>query len=139
MALNIVTNGFLLTCHMGVLSLLFVSEESWTLYCVYLLQVLGDGAGSIAVLLAQRGVTDLEFILDEGTVVTQGVVAGINTPVALYRIVSHTFCLSVIGLRVGVTEKGFLSLNLSVTSLGGHSSMALGQTSIGILSTALSR
>ena len=41
--------------------------------------------------------------------------------------------------RVGSSEKGYLSLELSVRSPGGHSSMPHQTSSIGILSQALIR
>ncbi|MBU7021494.1 MAG: M20 family peptidase [Theionarchaea archaeon] len=80
------------------------------------------GASSIAELLRERGVT-LEYVLDEGGSGTIGVVPGVSVPVAL----------------VGVAEKGYISLELSVRSEGGHSSMPPRETAAGILSTAISR
>jgi acetylornithine deacetylase/succinyl-diaminopimelate desuccinylase-like protein len=41
--------------------------------------------------------------------------------------------------RVGVAEKGYIIVELSVTTLGGHSSMPPKETSIGILAQAVSR
>jgi carboxypeptidase PM20D1 len=81
-----------------------------------------DGAHAIAVLLQGRGV-ELEMVLDEGGVITEGVLAGIATAVAL----------------IGVAEKGFATIELKVGGAGGHSSMPPPQSAIGILSAAITR
>ena len=78
------------------------------------------GAANIARLLYSRGV-ELEYILDEGGAVTYGIVPRVSAPVAL----------------IGIAEKGYLSIELTVHSQGGHSSMPPQQTAIGILSTAI--
>ncbi|XP_074661789.1 N-fatty-acyl-amino acid synthase/hydrolase PM20D1.2-like [Tubulanus polymorphus] len=80
------------------------------------------GAANIARLFKSQGVK-LEFLLDEGMMVTDGIMPGIKRPVAI----------------VGVTEKGMLTLNLSVTTAGGHSSMPPRETGIGILAAAINR
>lgn len=80
------------------------------------------GAQRIAALLKQRGVR-LEFALDEGLAVTEGIVPRVKRPVAM----------------VGIAEKGYLCLELSVESSGGHSSMPPSATAIGILSAAITR
>ncbi|MEM6264436.1 MAG: M20/M25/M40 family metallo-hydrolase, partial [Bacteroidota bacterium] len=79
------------------------------------------GAKAIAELLSTRGVK-AKFVLDEGMVVTEGVVPGIEVPAPL----------------IGISEKGFATLELTVKGEGGHSSMPPPQTSIGILSKAIS-
>ncbi len=79
------------------------------------------GAARIASVLKQRGV-ELAYVLDEGGIVTDAV-AAVGAPVAL----------------VGVAEKGFVSLQLSVRTQGGHSSMPPEKTAIGILATAIDR
>ena len=79
-----------------------------------------QGAAKIAQLLKSRNV-ELEFVLDEGGLVSDGVIAGLDLPVAL----------------VGVAEKGYLSLELSVEAEGGHSSMPPENSAIGILSQAI--
>lgn len=78
------------------------------------------GAQQIAKLLNERGVK-VEFTLDEGMAVTERVVPGIEKDVAL----------------IGIAEKGYLSLELSVNVEGGHSSMPEKETAIGLLSEAL--
>ena len=78
------------------------------------------GARAAAALLEQRKV-QLDYVLDEGGVVVQGVIAGVRKPVALVR----------------TAEKGYLSLELSVSGTGGHSSAPTRPTTIGILARAL--
>ncbi len=79
-----------------------------------------NGAKKIAELLKERGISP-EFSLDEGMSVNEGIVPGIEGPVAL----------------IGIAEKGYLSLELSVTTQGGHSSTPPAETSIGLLSSAI--
>ncbi|KAM8975461.1 N-fatty-acyl-amino acid synthase/hydrolase PM20D1 [Pelodytes ibericus] len=80
------------------------------------------GAMKIVEKIQSQGVK-LEFVLDEGLAVLDGVIQGVSKPVAL----------------VGTTEKGSISLNLSVDLPPGHSSMPPRESSIGILSAAVSR
>ena len=83
------------------------------------------GAVAIATLFKQRGI-HLQFVLDEGLLITDGLLAGLTAPAAL----------------VGVAEKGYLSVQLGATATPGHSSMPPpgAQTSaIGMLSAALTR
>lgn len=79
-----------------------------------------SGASQIAALLRSRGVT-LRYVLDEGSAITHGIVPGVAPPVAL----------------IGVAEKGYASIQLSVTTPGGHSSMPPPETAIGILAAAV--
>jgi len=78
------------------------------------------GAAQIAALLHSRGV-ELEYVLDEGLSITEGIVPNVSKPVAL----------------VGIAEKGYVSIKLTVQSEGGHSSMPPKHTAIGILSKAI--
>ena len=80
------------------------------------------GAAKIAELLGERNV-ELEYVLDEGLAITDGVLPDISKPVAL----------------IGIADKGYLSLELSVEVESGHSSMPPRQTAIGVLSAAVSR
>jgi carboxypeptidase PM20D1 len=80
------------------------------------------GARQIAALLASRGVR-LEMVLDEGGVIGDGVLPGVPSPVAM----------------VGIAEKGFLSLELSTQTSGGHSSLPPRESAVGILAGALAR
>jgi carboxypeptidase PM20D1 len=81
-----------------------------------------DGAAKIAGLLQSRGV-DLEYVLDEGLNIFNGIVPGISAPVAL----------------IGVAEKGYLTLQLTAESPGGHSSAPPEHTAITVISRALQR
>ncbi|KAM5179954.1 N-fatty-acyl-amino acid synthase/hydrolase PM20D1 [Mantella aurantiaca] len=65
----------------------------------------------------------LVFVVDEGLAVLDGVIQGVKRPVAL----------------VGTTEKGSITINLTVNQPPGHSSMPPAETSIGILAAAVSR
>lgn len=80
------------------------------------------GASEIGRILAERGI-ELEFLLDEGLPVVEELIEGIKSPVAL----------------VAVAEKGYLSLELSILTEGGHSSVPQGKTSIARLGEALHR
>jgi carboxypeptidase PM20D1 len=82
----------------------------------------GNGAAKIAELLHERKV-ELEYVLDEGLAVTDGIFPDVSRPVAL----------------VGVAEKGFVSVELSAEAESGHSSMPPRQTAIGVLSAAINR
>jgi carboxypeptidase PM20D1 len=82
------------------------------------------GVVQIVALLKQRGVK-LDWVLDEGLAVTQGVMPGVQQPVAL----------------IGLAEKGSVSLKLTATAPPGHSSMppGPGQGAVGRLAAALAR
>lgn len=80
------------------------------------------GAGAIAAVL-QKQHPQLELVLDEGGLIKADGVAGLTQPVAL----------------VGVSEKGYLSLELSATGAGGHSSMPPALTSVGRVAAAVAR
>ena len=81
-----------------------------------------SGAAKIAALLSSRNV-ELEYILDEGLNIFSGVIAGLDPPAAL----------------IGIAEKGYLSLQLSVETAAGHSSMPPEHSAIGILTDALQK
>lgn len=83
----------------------------------------GDkGAGKIAALLKERGVR-LAFTLDEGMVIVQGLMPGIEDPIAF----------------IALAEKGYLTLTLTATTEGGHSSIPPKTTAIGKIARAVSR
>lgn len=79
-----------------------------------------DGALQIATYLKSQGVK-LEFLVDEGTVIFKDAVPGMKVPYAV----------------IGVAEKGYITVELSVHTSGGHSSMPPPETSIGIMSKAV--
>ncbi|MDM0111050.1 M20 family peptidase [Variovorax sp. J22R133] len=86
-------------------------------------EVLGKrGAGAIAELLKSRGVR-LEWVLDEGLLVTEGVLPGLNMPAAL----------------IGLAEKGYGTFFLSLDMAPGHSSMPPGKSAIGTMSAGLAK
>ena len=80
------------------------------------------GATAMAKLLQSRGVK-LDFILDEGLLITDGIIKGVDQPVAV----------------IGVAEKGYVTLNVSANATPGHSSLPPRDTAIGSLSAALVR
>ncbi|XP_008498902.2 N-fatty-acyl-amino acid synthase/hydrolase PM20D1 isoform X1 [Calypte anna] len=80
------------------------------------------GGLQIAALLESRGVK-LSFLLDEGSAVLDGIIAGVKKPVAV----------------IAITEKGSITLNFTVEKDPGHSSFPPKETSIGILAAAMSR
>ncbi len=80
----------------------------------------GQGAITTAALLKSRNI-EAEFVLDEGGIITLDKMPGITKPLAL----------------LGTSEKGYLSVELTVEEAGGHSSMPAEETSIDILSKAL--
>ncbi len=82
------------------------------------------GAAKIAALLKGRNV-HLNFVIDEGLLVLDGVVPGIKQPVAM----------------IGVAEKGYLSVVLKFSATPGHSSMPpkQGTSAIAMMSAALKR
>lgn len=82
------------------------------------------GAARIAALLKERGVR-LDFVLDEGLLILDGVMPGLAKPAAL----------------IGVAEKGYMSVVLNVSATPGHSSMPppKGTSAIAMMSAALTR
>ena len=83
-------------------------------------EVAGTGAAAIATRLTERGQRPL-FVLDEGMAVTRGIVPGLSRDVAL----------------LGVAEKGFLTVELSASTQGGHSSMPPAESAIGKVARAV--
>jgi len=80
------------------------------------------GAFAVAELLRSRNIK-AEMVLDEGMLVTEGIMTGLAAPAAL----------------IGVAEKGYLTLELTASAVPGHSSMPPSETAIGTLSAALAR
>ena len=79
-----------------------------------------DGAKKIAAALKARQLR-FEYILDEGMLITEGMVPGVDAPVAL----------------IGVAEKGYATVQMTVQATPGHSSMPPHKTAIGMMSSAL--
>lgn len=82
------------------------------------------GSDVLARTLAERGV-ELEYVWDEGGC-TVGDGARFGAPGTPY-------------IAIELSEKGYVDLELTVRSAGGHSSNPFGGTSLGILSQAVSR
>lgn len=82
----------------------------------------GYGAERIAEHLRHAGVY-ADLLLDEGGVITAGVVDGLRQPVA----------------TIMLGEKGYATVRLSVTEVGGHSSMPGKQTAVGRIARAVGR
>ena len=82
------------------------------------------GAAKIAAVLKERKV-HLDFVIDEGLMVLDGVLPGLSKPAAV----------------IGVAEKGYLSVVLKMSATPGHSSVPpkKGTSAIAMMSAALSR
>lgn len=79
-----------------------------------------EGAAEVAKYFESQGVT-FDYVMDEGGAVLEGMIADIEQPVAI----------------IGVSEKGYVNLVLTVNAPGGHSSQPPEQTALGILSRAI--
>lgn len=79
-----------------------------------------DGASEIAKFFKQNDIS-FEYALDEGLLVTKGIMPNIVKPVSF----------------VGLAEKGYLSLELVAKHSGGHSSMPHSRCAISILAKAI--
>ena len=83
-------------------------------------EVGGSGAQAVAAHLKGKGVR-LAFVLDEGGVVADGIMKGLDAPAAM----------------IGISEKGYLSVQVTARGDGGHSSMPPPRSALGLLSEAL--
>jgi carboxypeptidase PM20D1 len=83
-----------------------------------------QGAQALAAQFKQRGIR-LGLVLDEGLVITEGILPGLKQPLAL----------------IGLAEKGSTTLRLTANAKPGHSSMppAAGGSAIGMLAAAVAR
>jgi carboxypeptidase PM20D1 len=80
----------------------------------------GSGAAAASEYFRSHNIK-FDSVLDEGSVIFDETFAGVKGSKAL----------------IGIAEKGFLNLELSVNSEGGHSSMPPRETAVGILSNAI--
>lgn len=80
------------------------------------------GAVKIAALLKSRGISP-DYVLDEGMVITDGIMPGVSSRVGL----------------IGIAEKGFMSVEITAKGEGGHSSMPPRETTVGILCKAITK
>jgi carboxypeptidase PM20D1 len=83
-------------------------------------EVGGEGAKAIAKYFLEQNI-QFEFILDEGGVITDGIIPGTTQPIAL----------------IGVAEKGIVNFRFTVKGEGGHSSQPPTHTAAGILARAI--
>jgi len=81
-----------------------------------------DGARRIAQWFRQHQIR-LGFAMDEGLLITHGMVPGVKKPVAL----------------IGMAEKGYLTLKLTAKGQPGHTSMPPPRSAIGLVSEAITR
>eukprot|EP00045_Choanoeca_perplexa_P010283 m.103480 g.103480 ORF g.103480 m.103480 type:complete len:518 (-) comp15223_c0_seq20:156-1709(-) len=84
-----------------------------------------DGAQAMGVYLKQRNM-EVEFLLDEGLPISDGLIGGVNRPIAL----------------IGVGEKGFLTLEMTAelpVDAAGHAARPPKTQAITILSQAIDR
>lgn len=82
-----------------------------------------QGAKAVAALLARRGAA-VDFVLDEGGLIGEGMAPGVEAPVAV----------------VATAEKGAANVELSVRNTGpAHSSAPARETPVGVLAHALAR
>jgi len=81
------------------------------------------GAQELAKVLVSRGVKRLDFVLDEGFPVIEYAALCADKKIAM----------------IGVTEKGSLTLELSVAGSPGHSSLPPSESPIGILASAVAK
>lgn len=79
-----------------------------------------DGAARVAKYFEEKGIT-FDYVMDEGGVVTEGMMDDLEQPLAV----------------IGVSEKGYVNLVLTVDAPGGHSSQPPEQSAVGILSRAI--
>ena len=86
-------------------------------------EVGGTGARALKQTLVSRGIKGPALVIDEGGAIVPGSLVGSGGTVAL----------------VGASEKGFLSLQLSVKGAGGHSSAPPAHSAIGQLAMAITR
>ncbi|WNC68763.1 M20 family peptidase [Thalassotalea nanhaiensis] len=79
-----------------------------------------QGAKKVAEYFQQQGVS-FEFVLDEGGLITEGMINIVDQPLAI----------------IGIAEKGFMNIRLIAERPGGHSSMPPENTGPGILAQAI--
>lgn len=79
-----------------------------------------EGAKQVADQMADDGI-EVAAVYDEGLVITDGIVPGIDGPVAL----------------VGISERGYLTVEIEATAEGGHASMPPDELAVARLAEAI--
>lgn len=82
-----------------------------------------EGAKHIADVLEQRGLKKIAFVLDESAPITPNIFPGIKDNTAL----------------IGIAQKGFVSLELAINTVGGHSSQPPEESNIVALAKAVTK
>ncbi|MCV0349620.1 MAG: M20 family peptidase [Nitratireductor sp.] len=82
-----------------------------------------EGARYIAEVLEKRGIERFAFVMDESAPLVPGLFPGLPDNTAL----------------IGIAQKGFVSLELAINGVGGHSSQPPEESNIGILAKAITR
>ncbi|MFG1592151.1 M20 family peptidase [Halobacteriovorax sp. CON-3] len=82
-----------------------------------------EGAKHAADLLEKRGIKKVAFVLDESAPITPGIFPGIKDNTAL----------------IGIAQKGYVSLEMKIDNVGGHSSQPPKEANIVILADAVSK
>ncbi|MEQ1739873.1 MAG: M20 family peptidase [Methyloglobulus sp.] len=82
-----------------------------------------EGVNHIVKTLESRGIKEIAFVLDEGLPLAPGLFPGVSAPIAL----------------LGIAEKGYVSLELKVDGVGGHSAAPPANSNIGILAQAITK
>ena len=83
----------------------------------------GEGAKKVADALEAQGIKRFAYVMDESAPLTPGIFPGIKENTAL----------------IGIAQKGFISLELKIEGVGGHSSMPPEESNIGILAKAITK
>ena len=82
-----------------------------------------EGARYVADVLEKRGIERFAFVIDESAPLIPGLFPGIPDNTAL----------------IGIAQKGFISLELAIHGVGGHSSQPPEESNIGILAEAITK
>lgn len=82
-----------------------------------------EGAKHIADVLEKRGIEKFAYVMDESAPLVPGLFPGIPGNTAL----------------IGIAQKGFISLELAINGIGGHSSQPPSESNIGILAEAVTK
>lgn len=82
-----------------------------------------EGAAHIAQVLEDRGIERFAFVMDESAPLIPGIFPGLPDNTAL----------------IGIAQKGYVSLELAINAVGGHSSQPPEESNIGILAEAITK